>query len=73
MNATANHKSGTPGFLFEVYPDGDPYSCGVWVREYRHSFDDETCIFRGDLSGSRSVVTAYLRRNYPGCKIRQTR
>lgn len=57
--------------LFEVYPNGDPYSKGMWVREYNKSFDEKVCIHRGDMPDLRKGdMIAHLRKNYPGCKIK---
>lgn len=58
--------------MFEIRPTGDPYDKRGWdVYEYKVSFDEPTCIFRGDLSPfyDRETVNL-LRRLYPGCKIR---
>jgi hypothetical protein len=51
---------------------GDPYSKAWDCREYSKSFDEDTCTYRGDISGrwGKAGLTAYLRRTYPGCKIR---
>jgi hypothetical protein len=59
--------------LFTVTPCGDPYNRAGWdVHEYANSFDEPTCVFRGDLSPiqgkARTIQT--LRRLYPGCRIR---
>jgi hypothetical protein len=62
--------------LFEIYPTGDPYNKTGWdVREYKHSYDEPTCIFRGDISPiqGRANTIAFLRQFYPGCKVRTTR
>ena len=59
--------------LFEIQTTGDPYNRTGWdVREYQNSFDEDTCIFRGDLSPiqGRDNAIRQLRRQYPGCKIR---
>lgn len=59
--------------LFEISRTGDPFNKTGWdVREYEKSFDDSTCIFRGDLSPiqGRDNAKAALRRMYPGCKVR---
>lgn len=59
--------------LFEIQRCGDPYNRTGWeVSEFEHSFDDRTAIFRGDISPmqGRDRTIAYLRRYYPGCKIR---
>lgn len=59
--------------LFEVMSGGDPYSRAADVREYVHSFDDATCIYRGDLSGlaGKRATEQRLRRLYPGCTVRR--
>ncbi len=65
--------SKTPPKLFEILPTGDPYNRTGWdVREYDKSFDETTCIFRGDISPvqGRENTKALLRRLHPGCKIR---
>lgn len=58
--------------MFEIKPTGDPYSKHGWdVYEYKESFDEPTCVFRGDLSpvqGKRNTIDM-LRRLYKGCKI----
>lgn len=59
--------------LFEIKPCGDPYNRHGWeVMEYQDSFDEDTCVYRGDLSPmqGRDRTIRYLRRVYPGCKIR---
>lgn len=59
--------------LFEILPCGDPYNPTGWdIREYKASYDEQTCIFRGDLSPSqgRDATEIMLRRLYPGCTIR---
>lgn len=59
--------------LFEICRCGDPCNKYGWdIREYKDSFDEETCVYRGDLSPmqSRDRTISYLRRNYPGCKIK---
>jgi hypothetical protein len=63
-----------PTHLFEVLPCGDPYSKAYDCREYRASFDEDTCTFRGDISGmwGKTKLVQYLRRNYPGCKIKSS-
>jgi hypothetical protein len=60
--------------LFEVMQCGDPYSRAAEVREYATSFDDTSCIYRGDLSGLAGVreTERRLRRTYPGCKVRRS-
>lgn len=62
--------------LFEILRCGDPHNKRGWdVREYKASFDEQVCIFRGDLSpicGRDRAITT-LRRMYPGCKIRVER
>jgi len=63
----------TPSRLFEILPCGDPFNRAGWdIREYRDSFDEDVCVFRGDLSPSqgRDRTVAMLRRLYPGCEIR---
>jgi hypothetical protein len=62
--------------LFEIVRCGDPYNRTGWdVREYKESFDEPTCIYRGDISPiqGRERTIRYLRRTYPGCKIRVER
>lgn len=62
--------------LFEIERCGDPYNKTGWdVREFGKSFDESTCIYRGDLSPmqGRDRTIRYLRRNYPGCKIKVVR
>jgi hypothetical protein len=62
-----------PVRLFELVPTGDPYNKFGWdVREYRDSYDEGTCIFRGDLSPIRGKQSAIrkLRQLYPGCRVR---
>jgi hypothetical protein len=62
--------------LFEIMRTGDPYNRTGWdVREYEKSFDDDICIFRGDLSPiqGRDNAIRKLRKMYPGCKIRVQR
>lgn len=60
-----------PRKLFEMLPCGDPYSSHVWVREYETSFNDQICIFRGDLPHLRqTAMRAYLKRLYPACIVR---
>jgi len=62
--------------LFEITRTGDPYNRTGWdVREYKNSFDEDTCIFRGDLGPiqGRDRTIRTLRRMYPGCKIRVER
>lgn len=59
--------------LFEIQTTGDPYNKTGWdVHEYQDSFEEQTCVFRGDLSPmqGRDNTIRYLRRLYPGCKIR---
>ena len=59
--------------LFVVAKCGDPYNKTGWnIYEYQNSFDDEFCVFRGDLSPSqgRDNTILMLRRSYPGCEIR---
>lgn len=62
--------------LFEIVKTGDPYNRTGWdVREYAKSFDETTCAFRGDLSPmqGRDRTIRYLKRNYPGCKVKVER
>lgn len=61
--------------LFEVEITGDPYSRAWICREFKESFDERFCIYRGDLSGlyGKTRLIATLRRMYPGCKIRVVR
>jgi hypothetical protein len=62
--------------LFEILPTGDPFNKNGWdVREYRTSYRDRFCIFRGDLSPiqGRDNAIATLKRLYPGCKVRINR
>ncbi len=62
--------------LFEILRCGDPYNKYGWdVREYQESFEEDTCTYRGDISPiqGRDNAIRYLRRNYPGCKIRVER
>lgn len=64
------------GRLFEIKPTGDPYNRTGWdVHEYEKSFDERFCVFRGDLSPmqGRDNTIRYLRRHYPGCKVRVQR
>lgn len=59
--------------LFIVKRCGDPYNRhGYDVQECEKSFDDRFVVFRGDISPmhGRDRTIRYLRRNYPGCKIR---
>ena len=57
--------------LFGIKPNGDPFSKAWEACEYEVSFEDDTCIFRGDFPDlSKTQLIAYLRRHYPGCKIR---
>lgn len=60
--------------LFEVMRGGDPYSNAAEVREYVNSFDEDTCTYRGDISGLAGVreTERRLRRMYPGCRIRRS-
>ena len=59
--------------LFHIMPCGDPYSTAWDVHEYRDSFDEPICNYRGDISGlyGRNNLRRYLRRNYPHCVIRE--
>ena len=62
--------------LFEIVPTGDPYNRFGWdIREYKDSYDEPTCVFRGDLSPhqGRDATVRMLRRLYPGCKVRVQR
>ncbi len=62
--------------LFEIGQCGDPFNRTGWdVREFENDLDEDVCIFRGDLSPiqGRDRCVRYLRRNYPGCKIRVSR
>ena len=66
----------TTARLFELVPNGDPFSRNSWtVREYANSFNEETCTYRGDLSPirGRANAKALLRRLYPNCRIRTER
>lgn len=59
--------------LFEILRTGDPYNKTGWdVHEYEKSYDDNTCVFRGDLSPiqGRGNAVRTLKRLYPGCKVR---
>lgn len=60
--------------LFEVMSGGDPYSRAADVREYVASFDEDTCVYRGDISGmwGKRETEHRLRRMYPGCRIRRS-
>ena len=62
--------------LFLVKRTGDPFNRHGWdVCEFEKSFDDGTCIFRGDLSPvqGRDNAVRLLRRMYPGCVVRVER
>jgi hypothetical protein len=63
--------------LFAIRQTGDPFNKTGWdVSEYENSFDEPTSIwFRGDISPiqGRDRAIRYLRRTYPGCKIRVER
>ena len=61
--------------LFAIGPNGDPYSRAWKCHEYKDSFDESTCTYRGDISGmyGRNGLRAYLRRTYPHCVIREER
>lgn len=62
--------------LFEIKHTGDPFNRHGWdIHEYAQSFNDDTCIFRGDLSPvqGRDNAIRLLRRMYLGCKIRVER
>lgn len=66
----------TQSHLFEILRCGDPYNRTGWdVHEYAKSFDEDTCVYRGDLSPiqGRDRAIRILRRMYPGCKIRVRR
>lgn len=58
--------------LFEIYENGDPFSKSWDVSEYQASFQDKTCIYRGDISGvfRKMTLVRYLKRTYPDCKIK---
>jgi len=60
--------------LFEIKPTGDPSNRTGWdVLEYEgESYIDSACYFRGDISPiqGRDRAIRYLRKTYPGCKIR---
>lgn len=57
--------------LFEIYRTGDPYSSHWEASEFKDSFDEDICVYRGDLPHlSKTRLIAHLRRLYPGCKIR---
>ena len=62
-----------PKRLFVVKMCGDPFSSTWDCHEYENSFNDDTCVFRGDLSGlyHRDRLIATLRQLYPSCKIRK--
>lgn len=70
------NKATTGARLFTIGECGDPYSVNAWVvREYKNSFAETVCVYRGDLSpirGKRRAVET-LRRLYPGCRIRLER
>ncbi len=62
--------------LFEIERCGDPYNRHGWdVREFQSSYDEPTCVYRGDLSPiqGRDRTIRTLRRMYPGCKVRVVR
>ncbi len=62
--------------LFELTPCGDPHTRGWDVREYQDSFDEPTCTYRGDLSPltcSAAMARVFLKRHYPGCRVRVSR
>lgn len=62
--------------LFKIVRNGDWGSPNTWnVQEYKESFDEPTCTFRGDLSPvhGRDRTIRMLRRMYPGCKIKVER
>jgi len=62
--------------MFEIVRCGDPYNKTGWdIREYADSFDEDTCTFRGDISPiqGRDNAIRYLRKHYPGCKIKVQR
>lgn len=50
------------------------YLFEIQLREYKNSFDEKICVYRGDISPiqGRDRAIAYLRKMYPGCKIRVT-
>jgi hypothetical protein len=75
MNADLRLRVATGARLFHILPNGDPFSSGWEVHEYRQSFEEITCVYRGDISGlyGRNGLRVYLRRNYPGCIIREER
>lgn len=59
--------------LFEIVKCGDPHNKHGWnVREYKQSFNEPTCIHRGDLSPhrGRDATIRMLRRMYRGCVVR---
>jgi hypothetical protein len=59
--------------LFLIKRTGDPFSRFGWdIHEYKESYDEQYCIFRGDLSPSqgRDRTVFMLRSMYPGCKVR---
>ena len=59
--------------LFEITSGGDPYSRAADIREYKESFDEDTCIYCGDLSGrwTKRRAEQELRRMFPCCIIRR--
>lgn len=62
--------------LFGIRKCGDPFNRTGWeVTEYKNSFEEDVCVFRGDLSPiqGRDKAVRKLRRMYPGCKIRVER
>ncbi len=61
-----------PVKYFEIYESGDPYSKAWDCTEMPGDFEADTGIYRGDISGihNKTGLIFYLRRMYPGCKIR---
>lgn len=63
----------TDRLLFEIVPCGEPCTLNGWdIREYEHSYSDQTCIFRGDLSPVRGRERSKRipRSLYPGYRVR---
>jgi len=59
--------------LFSINRCGDSFNKYGWdVKEYEKSYEDRFCIFRGDLSPiqGRDRAIRYLKRAYPGCKVK---
>ncbi len=56
--------------IFEIYENGDPYS-KTW--DCSQSDDGgKSWFFRGDLGHTyrKTALIRYLRRTYPGCRIK---